>query len=124
MVLAPTGTVRPAVALNREEARQSGGLEAEPASLGSAGTPSCGETPSHVESYADAAVKSTTCAREHAAAICRIGGGFQTARSRSTIGNMNLAQRQREALRKEKRAAKREKREARRQQKAAPPAKS
>jgi hypothetical protein len=28
MVLAPTGTVRPAVALNREEARQSGSFEA------------------------------------------------------------------------------------------------
>jgi hypothetical protein len=35
---------------------------------------------------------------------------------------MNLAQRQREALRKEKRAVKREKREQRRQQKGAPQA--
>jgi hypothetical protein len=87
------------------------GVKARPASLGSAGTPQGRDALSHFESYADAAVKSNTCALPNWV-------GFQTSRQRSTIEIMNLEQRQKEARRKEKSAAKRARREARRQQKA------
>ena len=54
------------------------GVEARPASLGSAGRPLRGEAPSHFESYADAAVKSNACALPN-----RVG--FQIAPARSSI---------------------------------------
>jgi hypothetical protein len=50
--------------------------------------------------------------------VGRCGLCFQTAPANSTISDVNLTSRQREALRKEKSAAKREKREARRREKA------
>jgi hypothetical protein len=58
MVIAPTGTVRPAVALNRERLASAGQRASGVGRYALLG----GDALSHSESYADAAVKSNTCA--------------------------------------------------------------